>query len=74
VTVGKQFTYPDSVTLRPFSAITRLCACKGGRIPSSFVLARYVPQLVFILLYRAGSDFRYIQSAGGFRVKHCAGY
>ncbi|CVI61423.1 hypothetical protein AGR9A_Cc70268 [Agrobacterium salinitolerans str. Hayward 0363] len=47
VTAGLQSFYPDSVTLRPFSAITRLFACNCGSSPSSSVVAQCVPQLGF---------------------------
>jgi hypothetical protein len=33
VTVGLQFIYPDSVTLRPFSAIIRLFCLQLREIP-----------------------------------------
>ncbi|CUX26219.1 conserved hypothetical protein [Agrobacterium genomosp. 13 str. CFBP 6927] len=47
VTVGLQFIYPDSVTLRPFSAIVRLYACNCGRIPSSSYWSDMFPSLVY---------------------------
>ncbi|CUX11111.1 hypothetical protein AGR3A_Cc160091 [Agrobacterium tomkonis CFBP 6623] len=48
VTAGLQFIYPDSVTLRPFSAIVRLLCLQLRDNPLIILLARSVPQLGYV--------------------------